>query len=78
MEIWKRTTSISQRKKKRVHISWKKGTNKWKHFISECEITRDQFRNIGRNEEMKIKNKWSVKLDQKKRKILKKFQEEKI
>lgn len=61
-------------REKRVCIFCKIRKDNWEHFLGECSITKDWFRDLGESEKERMKRIWSEALDIRKRyDILKKF-----
>lgn len=54
-------------------IECEKGWNNLEYFVKECEITKEWFKEIGENEEERMKRIWNDDLDGKKIYVLKKL-----
>lgn len=54
-------------------VQCEKGWDNLEHFVKECEITKEWFKEIGENEEERMKRIWNDDLDGKKIYVLKKI-----
>lgn len=59
--------------KERVCLFCGKGKDRIEHFVKECRVAKEWFRNLGQSDEERIKKLWSDELDKEKDEILRKF-----
>lgn len=73
----KENNKLVGKKEKRNCTFCGKGWDNWKHFVKECEVTREWFIELGKDEEGRLDRIWDENLGYNKGCVLKKFWKEK-